>query len=40
MPPKFDKYDGNVMLTPEEIEAACAQVPEKLKRDIDSPMPM
>ncbi|MBT8460264.1 MAG: histidinol dehydrogenase [Boseongicola sp.] len=32
---KFDKYDGNVVLTPEEIEAACALVPEKLKRDID-----
>ena len=32
---KFDKYEGNVMLTPEEIEAACALVPEKLKRDID-----
>ena len=32
---KFDKYDGNVLLTEEEIEAACALVPEKLKRDID-----
>ena len=32
---KFDKYEGNVMLTLEEIEAACALVPEKLKRDID-----
>ena len=31
---KFDRYDGNVLLTPEEIEAACALVPEKLKRDI------
>jgi sulfopropanediol 3-dehydrogenase len=31
---KFDKYDGNVILTPEEIKAACALVPEKLKRDI------
>ena len=31
---KFDKYDGNIILTPEEIEAACALVPEKLKRDI------
>ncbi|MBW4709169.1 histidinol dehydrogenase [Roseobacter sp. YSTF-M11] len=31
---KFDKYDGNVMLTAEEIEAACALVPEKLKADI------
>ncbi|WP_343211638.1 histidinol dehydrogenase (plasmid) [Aliisedimentitalea scapharcae] len=31
---KFDNYDGNVLLTPEEIEAACALVPEKLKTDI------
>ena len=31
---KFDRYDGNVLLTPEEIEAACDLVPEKLKRDI------
>ena len=31
---QFDKYDGNVVLTPEEIQAACDQVPEKLKRDI------
>ena len=31
---KFDKYDGNVILTPEEIEAAIALVPEKLKQDI------
>ncbi len=31
---KFDKYDGNIVLTPEEIEAACALVPEKLKADI------
>jgi sulfopropanediol 3-dehydrogenase len=31
---KFDKYDGNVILYPEEIEAACALVPEKLKADI------
>ena len=32
---KFDKYEGNVLLTPEDIEAACALVPEKLKRDIE-----
>jgi len=32
---KFDKYDGNVVLTDDEIEAACALVPEKLKRDIE-----
>ncbi|MGB3316974.1 MAG: histidinol dehydrogenase, partial [Albidovulum sp.] len=32
---RFDKYDGNVILTPDEIEAACALVPEKLKRDIE-----
>lgn len=31
---KFDQYDGNVKLTAEEIEAACAQVPDKLKQDI------
>lgn len=31
---KFDRYEGNVMLTSEEIEAACALVPEKLKADI------
>lgn len=31
---KFDQYEGNVLLTPEEIEAACALVPEKLKADI------
>lgn len=31
---KFDQYEGNVLLTPEEIEAACALVPDKLKADI------
>jgi len=31
---KFDGYNGNVVLTQEEIEAACAKVPEKLKEDI------
>lgn len=31
---KFDQYNGNVLLTHEEIEAACALVPEKLKEDI------
>ncbi len=31
---KFDKYEGNVLLTPEEIDAACALVPDKLKADI------
>jgi sulfopropanediol 3-dehydrogenase len=31
---KFDRYEGNVMLTPEEIEAACALVSDKLKADI------
>ena len=30
----FDRYGGNVVLTAEEIAAACAQVPETLKRDI------
>ncbi|HSG04558.1 MAG TPA: histidinol dehydrogenase [Marinobacterium sp.] len=31
---KFDGYNGNVVLTPEEIDAACAKVPQKLKEDI------
>jgi sulfopropanediol 3-dehydrogenase len=31
---KFDKYEGNVLLTAEDIAAASALVPEKLKRDI------
>ena len=31
---KFDRYDGNVILTKAEIEAACALVPDKLKADI------
>jgi sulfopropanediol 3-dehydrogenase len=31
---RFDKYEGNTLLTEEEIEAACALVPEKLKREI------
>jgi len=31
---KFDNYDGNVMITAEEIEAATALVPQKLKEDI------
>lgn len=31
---KFDRYEGSVMLSPEEIEAACALVSEKLKADI------
>ncbi|MCE8009025.1 histidinol dehydrogenase [Aestuariivita sp.] len=31
---KFDKYQGNVMLTQDEIEAAAARVPEKIKADI------
>jgi len=31
---KFDKYDGSIILTPEEIDAACDMVPEKLKDDI------
>ncbi|MEL6464589.1 MAG: histidinol dehydrogenase [Pseudomonadota bacterium] len=30
----FDKYEGNVLLTKDEIEAACALVPAKLKADI------
>ncbi len=31
---KFDNYDGEILLTPETIEAAAALVPDKLKRDI------
>ncbi|UWQ96857.1 histidinol dehydrogenase [Rhodobacteraceae bacterium M385] len=31
---KFDKYDGNIILTKEEIAAASALVPAKLKADI------
>ncbi|WP_300546615.1 histidinol dehydrogenase [Roseovarius sp.] len=31
---KFDRYEGNVVVTRTEIEAAAALVPEKLKRDI------
>ena len=31
---KFDKYDGNIVLTADEIEAAAAKVPQKLKDDI------
>ncbi len=31
---KFDQYEGPVLLSTVEIEAACAQVPEKLKADI------
>ncbi|MEL7026093.1 MAG: histidinol dehydrogenase [Pseudomonadota bacterium] len=32
---KFDKYEGNVILSQDEIDAAVANVPEKLKRDIE-----
>ena len=31
---RFDKYEGNVVLTPDEIAAASEQVPQKLKDDI------
>lgn len=31
---RFDKYDGNIVLTRDEIEAAARQVPQKLKDDI------
>ena len=31
---KFDRYEGNVILTEDEIEAACAKVSDKLKADI------
>ena len=32
---KFDNYDGEILLSPEAIEAAIAQVPERLRQDID-----
>ena len=32
---KFDKYDGEVLLSKETIAAAAALVPEKLRRDIE-----
>ena len=32
---KFDKYEGEVLLSPEAIAAAAAKVPEKLRRDIE-----
>ncbi|MFQ6550740.1 histidinol dehydrogenase [Aestuariibius insulae] len=31
---KFDNYDGSIILSAEEIKAACELVPEKLKADI------
>jgi len=31
---KFDRYEGNVVMTQAEIDAACALVPERLKADI------
>ncbi len=31
---KFDKYEGNIILTQEEIDTACKLVPEKVKDDI------
>lgn len=31
---KFDKYEGNIVLSAEEIDAAIALVPERLKADI------
>ena len=31
---KFDRYDGNIVLVRDEIEAAAEQVPQKLKDDI------
>jgi len=31
---KFDRFDGNVLMTQDEIDAAIAKVPEKLKADI------
>jgi sulfopropanediol 3-dehydrogenase len=31
---KFDQYKGSIILSSDEIEAACAQVPQKIKDDI------
>ncbi|MEM1431810.1 MAG: histidinol dehydrogenase [Pseudomonadota bacterium] len=31
---KFDKYEGDILLSPDAIAAAIDEVPEKLKRDI------
>ena len=31
---KFDKYEGNIVVTQEDIKAAAAKVPEQLKKDI------
>ena len=31
---KFDKYEGNIILSQDEIEAAIAKLPQKLKEDI------
>ncbi len=31
---KFDKYSGSILLSDDEIQTACALVPEKLKKDI------
>ncbi|WP_421779095.1 histidinol dehydrogenase [Hoeflea sp.] len=31
---KFDRYSGNIIVTPEEIEGAAASLPQKLKDDI------
>ena len=31
---KFDKYEGEILLSPEAIEAAAALVPDRLKNDI------
>jgi sulfopropanediol 3-dehydrogenase len=32
---KFDRYEGDVLLSEEAVAAAAAKVPDKLKRDID-----
>jgi len=32
---KFDRYEGDILLSPEAIEAAIALVPEKVKSDIE-----
>ncbi|WP_419909930.1 histidinol dehydrogenase [Hoeflea sp.] len=32
---KFDRYDGEILMSAEAIETAISQVPERLRRDID-----
>ena len=32
---KFDNYEGEILLTPEAVQAAAALVPDKLRKDIE-----